>query len=345
MKKEYMKSMERVMAAFARQEVDRTPVINPTSIATIDSMKAVNAFFPAAHTDAKQMAAIAAAGHDLIGFDSVEPYFSVQNEAAAFGAVLDWGKMDEMPKQRRAPLQSLEGFEVPDDLLERLPIKTVLDAISILKEKYGDEVPVFGKIMGPWTLSYNLYGTQQFLMDTIEEPDDVRAMLLAFQEIAIRFAVAQVEAGADVITWCDHATGNLVSVKTYREFLLPVQKAAVAEFRRRCPKRVPLILHCCGHSEDRLPSFMEVGFDAFHFDSQNSIGNMMQIAGDDILLTGCVNCPSVLLQGTPETVAAQVTEMVEGGVHLISPECAIPIRVPNENLKAIVDTVKKLQLG
>ena len=344
MKTEYMKPLERVLATFNRQETDRTPVINPTSIATVESMQIADAYFPDVHLDAKKMAALASVGHDHLGFDSVEPYYSVQNEAAAFGAELDWGHMDEMPKQKRPPLKDLEGFEVPDDLLQRLPIKTVLDALSILKEKYGDEVAVMGKIMGPWTLSYNLYGTQDFLMETIIDPDNVNAMLNAFKEIAIRFAVAQVEAGADVITWCDHATGNLVSVDTYREFLLPVQKEAVAEFRRRCPRRVPLILHCCGHAEDRLSSFMEVGFDAFHFDSQNNIANMMKIAGNDILLTGCVNNPQTLLQGSVADVEAQVTEIVKGGVHLVSPECAIPCRVKNENLKAIVDTVKKLTL-
>ena len=37
-------------------------------------------------------------------------------------------------------------------------------------------------------------------------------------------------------------------------------------------------------------------------------------------------------------------EIVKGGVHLVSPECAIPCRVKNENLKAIVNTVKKRTL-
>ncbi len=344
MRSEYMKPLERVMAVFHGEKPDRTPVINPTSVATVDSMKATGAFFPDVHNDAKKMAALACAGHDLLGFDSVEPYYSVQNEAAAFGAVMDWGNYDEMPIQIKPALENLDGFEIPDDLLTRLPIKTVIDAVSILKDKYKDEVAVIGKIMGPWTLGYNLYGTPNFLMDTIADPDNVRAMLNAFKEISIRFAVAQVEAGADVITWCDHATGDLIGVEAYREFLLPVQKEAVAEFRRRCPRPVPVILHCCGKAEDRLSSFMEAGFDAFHFDSLNDIRHMMEIAGNDILLTGCVNNPKVLLQGTVEDVEKQVTEIVKNGVPLVSPECAVPCRTPNENLKAIVDTVRKLTL-
>lgn len=345
-----MNSYERVMAVLNGGEPDRLPVINPTSIATLDSMDICGASFPEVHTDADKMAALAAVGHDELGFDSVEPYFSVQNEAAAFGAVLDWGHRDEMPKQRKAvmEMEDVVDYVVPDDYLERLPMKTVIDAVRILKEKYGDTVAVMGKVMGPWTLSYNLIGTQEFLMETIVEPELVEAALQKFKEISLQFALAQVKAGADIVTWCDHATGNLVSSKTYGEFLLPVQTEMVRRFHEETKKitdrYVPLFLHCCGRANDRLHLFKQAGFDAFHFDSVNNIAEMMEIAGNDIMLTGCVNNPNVLLGGTIEDVERQVTEIVRGGVRLISPECAIPTKVSNDNLKAIVDTVRRLTL-
>jgi len=94
---EKMASKQRVLAAFNRQPVDRLPVISPTSVATVESMLTVNAAFPEAHTDAKKMAALAAAGHNLLGFDNVAPCFSVQQEAAALGAGMNWGQIDTMP--------------------------------------------------------------------------------------------------------------------------------------------------------------------------------------------------------------------------------------------------------
>jgi uroporphyrinogen-III decarboxylase len=87
--KEKMTPKERVISAFKGDGFDRIPVINPTSIATSDSMEATGAFFPYVHTDADRMAALAAAGHELTGFDTIAPYFSVQQEAASLGCVVD----------------------------------------------------------------------------------------------------------------------------------------------------------------------------------------------------------------------------------------------------------------
>jgi len=327
------------MAAFDKQPVDRLPVISPTSVATVESMLTVGAAFPEAHTDAQKMAALAATGHDLLGFDNVAPYFGVQQEAAAFGAGINWGLIDSMPTTSSRPFHDPEDFEMPDDFLSRLPIRTILDSIRLLKDKYGDEVAVCGKVMGPWTLSYNLYGVEDFLYDIAAEPDRARDFLEAFKPVSIAFALAQVEAGADVITWADHATGSMVSAGTYEEFLLPVHQQCLEEFREKAPRKVPVILHTCGKTLDRMALFAEAGFDAFHFDSLNDPALALEAVSGRILLTGCVNNPKVLLNGTPDDVKKQVTEIVNAGVQLISPECAIPCRVKNENLKMILETV------
>jgi [methyl-Co(III) methanol-specific corrinoid protein]:coenzyme M methyltransferase len=58
-----------------------------------------------------------------------------------------------------------------------------------------------------------------------------------------------------------------------------------------------------------------------------------------MLLTGCVNNPKVLLGGTVLDVAEQTKEILDAGILLVSPECAVPCAVPNENLKAIAETV------
>ena len=61
-----------------------------------------------------------------------------------------------------------------------------------------------------------------------------------------------------------------------------------------------------------------------------------------ILLAGCINNVDVLLKGTRDDVIKQTTEAVRAGVPIISPECAVPCRVKNDNLRAIVETVTAL---
>lgn len=340
MAKEQMTPKERVIAVFNGESYDRIPVISPTSIATVDSMEVTKAFFPHVHTNAEKMAALAAAGHDVIGFDTVAPYFSVQQEAAALGCNVDWGNIDSMPTINTHPISDPGDFKMPRDFLDRKPVKTVIDAIKLLKKKYGDRVAVVGKVMGPWTLSYNLHGVQDFLMETILEPEKVHGFLDAFKQITITFATAQFEAGIDMLTLADHATGDLVSAKGYWEFLFPVHKELVKVLKKAMPKYIPIVLHTCGNTLDRISYFAETGFDAFHFDSRNDPKKALEIVKNKMLLTGCVNNPKTLLNGSVKDVEQEVISIIDAGIRLVSPECAIPCRTPNRNLLEIIKTVK-----
>lgn len=79
----------------------------------------------------------------------------------------------------------------------------------------------------------------------------------------------------------------------------------------------------------------------FHFDSQNDIARSVEAAGE-MRLAGCVNNVDVLLNGSSKDVAKQVKAIAAGGIRLIGLECALPLRVKNENLAAIAATVKGL---
>ena len=334
--KDQMSPRERVLALLARQPADRATAIGLTSVATLDSMRATGTSFPAAHTDAGQMAALAAAGHELLGFDTVMPKFSIVHSAAALGAEVNWNSGANMPVITKHPVSEPDAFKIPEDFLDQAPVKVVLDAIRLLKKRYRDTVAIVGKVFGPWTSAYNLYGTENFLMDTVLEPERARAFLEAFTPIAIRYAEAQFEAGADIILWGDHASGDLCSAETYREFLLPVHQKIFTTLLR---KQGPIILHACGRTMDRVGYFAQAGFDAFHFDSRNDIRQMLAEAGD-LILTGCVNNPDVLLNGTVSDVEKQTKKILEAGIRLVSPECAVPCKVPNDNLAAISATVR-----
>ena len=58
-----MTSRQRVLAALKRQPVDRTPVCNPTSVATVELMDLVDAHFPDANRNPEKMARIAATSY------------------------------------------------------------------------------------------------------------------------------------------------------------------------------------------------------------------------------------------------------------------------------------------
>lgn len=313
---------------------DRIAVASPTSIVCVELMEAAGVFFPQAHLDAHKMAELAAAGHEIAGFDTIMPEFSVQQEAAALGCEMDWGHKMMMPDAKTHPIQEIEQLEIPANLLEKPSLRVVLDAISLLRHEYGDRVAILGKVMGPWTISYHLAGTEEFLVWTITDPDKVRRYLDTLKEVSITFARAQLRAGADAVTLADHATGDLISPQTYRDFLLPVHQEMVARIGG------PLILHICGNCADRLRLIVEAGFHAYHFEWQVDARMAVETVNHEMSLVGNVSNTQALFMGTPEEVYKQARYAIEAGVDILAPECAIPLQTPLENLKAIVQAAE-----
>jgi [methyl-Co(III) methanol-specific corrinoid protein]:coenzyme M methyltransferase len=298
-------------------------------------MEKTGSFFPEAHVDPVKMAELAAGGYEILGFDTIMPEFSVNQEAEALGCVVDWGSPTMMPDAKTHPVREISDLKIPEDLLERPSLKVLLRALELLRRSYGDHVGIIGKVMGPWTISYHLVGVQEFLLWTITEPDKVRRLLDQLKEVSITFAKAQLQAGADVVVIADHATGDLVSPKTYQDFLLPVHR----EMNQRIGG--PTILHLCGNCSDRLRLFVEAGFDAYHFEWQVDSKMAVKVINHEISLIGNIANRQVLFGGTPEDVYRQARYSIEAGVDILAPECAVPLLTPLANLRAIVEAARE----
>ncbi len=313
----------------------RISVGTPTSIVSVELMKKMGVYFPEAHLDACQMAELASGGYEILGFDTIMPEFSVQQEAAALGCKVDWGNPHMMPDAKTHPVKDPKNTVIPENILEKPSIKVVLDAISLLRKEYGDRVAILGKVMGPWTICYHMVGVQNFLLMTSTELDKVRRFLDIYKEVTITFANAQLQAGADAIVLPDHATGDLVSPKTYVELLVPVHKEML--------KRIggPTILHICGDCSDRLDIFAEEDYDAYHFEWQIDAREAVRIINGRISLIGNIDNTQTLLRGTPEDAYKQARYAIEAGVDILAPECAIPLQTPIANLKALVTAAEE----
>ncbi len=319
-------------AMFNGRRGDRPPVGNPTSIVCHGLMDAAGVSFPQGHLDANAMAELALAGHEVAGFDTVMPEFSVQQEAAALGCEVDWGDRDMMPVNKTCPNKDFSNVKIPENILEKPSLKVVLDALSILRRHVGGKVAIVGKVMGPWTLSYHAAGTQNFLLHIgMGEKQKVTGMLRQLMQVTIAFARAQFQAGADIVVLADHATGDLVGPYHYEEFLLPIHQEITSQIEG------PIILHVCGNCSDRLELFARSGVDAYHFEWQVEAKMAVAKVGQSISLIGNVNNPDTLFTGTPDDVHRQVRYAVDAGVNIIGPECAIPLATPLENLKAIAE--------
>ena len=174
-----MSKKERVLAALNRQDVDRTPVANPTSVATVEMMDLVDAPFPEACRSAELNAKLAATEISQFDFDSIAPYFSIIQESSAIGCEMQWEQKDNWPTVRMSnPIwKTASDVKVPANFLDHPDVKVITDSIRILKKEFGDEVPIIGKTMGPWTLAYHVFGVETFLLGSVDNPDETAEAL------------------------------------------------------------------------------------------------------------------------------------------------------------------------
>jgi len=322
--------------ARGRVAISRVATGSATSIVTTDLMREVGVSFPEAHRDAEQMARLAAAGHTELGFDCVMPLFSVAHEPAALGCAVDWGGPTQMPDARPERRRRVgEELAIPADFLDHEACRVPLRALEILKKRHGESVAVLGKSLGPWTLSYLLFGVEDFLLATLAEPDAVKRALAALKEVTVEFALAQVAAGADAVCIPDNATRDLCAPEAYEEFLSGLHR----ELSERIP--VPLILHICGDTADRIGLIGETGFSCLHFDSRVPAGEARELAGERLRLMGGTSCLSVIREGTPETIAADVGEKLAAGIEILGPECTVPLDSPWRNQKVLVNEARR----
>ena len=330
-----MNGRERYLALLKNEAADRPAAAAVVSVATAESCFSLGFSFEETHLNADKMTALAAYAHTDLGFDSVMPYFSVVQEAAALGATVDWGGMYMMPYVRGRLFDDPGAFKLPPDFCDRLPVRTVLDSLRILKRRVGETAVICGKAMGPWTLALRLYGLEELLIATIDDPPLVGELMIMLSEVSKRFIEAQLTCGADVVTLADHVTSNLVSPQTYTDFVQPRH----AELNQIFPDT--LILHCCGDTMDRVGRFKDGGFSWFHFESANPAAEAIPKAAP-MQLIGNINIPGTLLAGTAEDIEAAARGCVRDGLTMISPECAVPLQVSDANLRRIADTCRKL---
>ena len=117
-------------------------------------------------------------------------------------------------------------------------------AAGLFREKVGDRKLVEGWIEGPCAEAADLRGINTLMMDFFDDPTFVRELFEFTLQLGIRFAKAQVDAGADLIGVGD-AAASLVGPDFYREFVWPYEKRLVDELHAMGTR---VRLHICGNT-------------------------------------------------------------------------------------------------
>jgi len=335
-----MNAKERVMAVINHQKPDRMPCLGANSTVTYEQMEKVQAFWPEGHENAETMAKQAMAAYTVLGFDAVRVPFSQTFEAEAFGCKIKPGRgvdgNEGIPGIEHPPPYTLDDVPVfPDDFLSRGKIPELLKAVRILKGELGDEVPIIGGIIGPFTIAGSLIDTVPLLKATFKTPGKIPPFLDVAERAGTALANALIEAGADIIS-CEDMTASpeLIAPKTYGDVELKYQKKQFDAIS------VPKILHICG-KVDRIVEWMgQTGADILSLEPKADAGLAREKCGPDTILLGGADTAQTLFLKDAETVKRACEKSIADGIQILAPGCAVAPGTSTENLLAMVEVAK-----
>lgn len=323
----------RLLAALEGKPVDKVPVCSVTQTGIVELMDKVGAAWPEAHTNPELMAKLAIANYELSGLEAVRLPYCLTVLGEAMGCEINMGTKNRQPSVTASPYpKNLDGAAVPADLLQRNRIPAVLEAIKIVREKVGPDVPIIGGMEGPVTLASDLISVKSFMKWSIKKTDLFEQALDISAEAAIAYANAMVEAGADVIAIADPvASPDLMSPETFKQFL----QSRLQKFSAGVNSVT--VLHICGKVNAILSDMADCGFEGLSVEEKiGTAAEGKKIIGDRARLVGNISSPFTLLPGPIDKIKAEAKVALEGGIDVLAPGCGIAPMTPLENVKALV---------
>jgi [methyl-Co(III) methanol-specific corrinoid protein]:coenzyme M methyltransferase len=330
-----MTPKERFIRALKLQKVDRPPVSCANQTATLEQMDRLGIYWPQAHRDPEKMAKLAAAAWEQTGLEGVGVPFCQTVEAEILGCEIKWGrKKIDIPQAPFKCYKSPDGVKVPENILEKGRIPTVLKALEMLEEKYGEEIPIFGHVIGPFSLAAHLAGMEKIMVAAFKNPDVVNEFTNLGIDVIAEYGNAMFDYGADVVVIENmFASVDIMGPLGYAQLAAPYDRYLINKLKG------PTILHVCGNGTPIIEDMIKTGATGVSIDSRTDARRSVIAAKRKTAILGNVDTVRVLTYGTPEGVKTDTLRALEAGIDVIAPGCALSPLTPNRNIEAMVNTV------
>lgn len=233
----------------------------------------------------------------------------------------------------------IERLPAPDpSALGRMPM--MLEAMTLLRERLGDEVFVVGCFdQSPFSLACALADINEMMVKLVTDAPFVEALLERCVEHAAAYAIAMGGAGADLLSTGDSPAG-LIGPERYEEFALPSERRVFTAIAEGCG--VPTSLHICGDSTRILPAMATSGAAVLEIDHLVPMDAACRLVPEEVALWGNLDPVSVLRNGTPKMVGRAAADAVSA-VHahgrkrfILSSGCTLAPDTPPENVAAMM---------
>ena len=245
------------------------------------------------------------------------------------GLISSWDEMDKLKEVNLAKNERVQIW---------------LETCRLIKAHFGDEVFVRGNCdQAPFSAASMVRGAQEWMIDMMMPGPEVEQLLEYCTGVCIQFIKLMAGTGVDMVSNGDSPAGpEMISPEMFRQYALPYETKLVEAAHKA---GLPYINHICGDTELILDDMLDSGTDGLELDYKTDIRMILDTMGDRKLFIGNIDPSGVLALGDTTLVKQKTSELLE--IYKDSPRlvvnagCAIPPNTPSENIKAMVETVKK----
>jgi uroporphyrinogen decarboxylase len=264
-------------------------------------------------------------------------------EAETFGCQIRMTE-DEIPTvigRRATSLAEIQALPTPEpgDKRTRVHLETARSLTRL-----GNEFPVLGGLIGPFSLAGRIFGVSEALEATMTEPEMITALLEHATAFLIAYAKAFREIGAAGVIMAEPAAG-LLSPNALAEFSSSYVRRLVDEVQT---DGFTIVLHNCGARLAHLQKILESGAEVFHFGApMDLLAALSKVTPGgrepEVILAGNLDPTAVFHNSTSEVVHAQTCQLLKDTAayrnYIVSSGCDIPPGTPIENLATFYQAV------
>jgi uroporphyrinogen decarboxylase len=262
-------------------------------------------------------------------------------EAECFGAEIAYSD-NEIPTVKGRlinNLQDAQALKVPEFGSGRtgIYVNAVKKAVATITDR-----PVFGCVIGPFSLSGRLLSVTEALVMCYEEPETVHMLLEKATEFIIKYCLAYKEAGANGVALAEPLAG-MMSPGLSKEFSCTYVKRIIDAVQ---DENFIVIYHNCGNSTIyMIDAILEVGASAYHFGNAINMSEMLPHIPPDTIVMGNLDPAGQLRDGTVESVRTATFDLLNAcglnSNYVISSGCDIPPGAKWENIDAFFTAVSE----
>jgi uroporphyrinogen decarboxylase len=339
MRPETMTSLQRVLTSLSHKEPDRVPLF---LLLTMHGAKELSLSIKDYFSRGENVAEGQIRLRKKYGHDCLYNFFYAPLEVEAWGAEVIY--CENGPPNTGKPFitsgEDIRNLDVPD--VENSPcLEKVFQSARILKEHVGDEAPIIGVVMSPFSLPVMQMGFGKYIELIYEQPDLFNHLMDINEKFCVAWANAQLDAGSTAICYFDPVSSNTIIPKElYIKTGFEVAKRTIAKIKG------PTATHLAsGRCLPIVEHIAQTGTALVGVSRDEDLSVLNDLCRGKLTLLGNLNGLEMrrwTVEQAEKEVKAIISQAGRGGGLIISDNHGeIPYQVQDEVLFAIADAVRK----